>query len=127
MIYSFFKIITISRTKYNQITLRHCNFQSILTKYHFLRYYNADDTLTNPNENWLTQLLSILERNQVPEESRRMIQKELLSSAKTAHSTVGQEDRFRVQREFEGSADLKKKLIQMFYFDYILFGFELPE
>ena len=83
--------------------------------------------MTNPNDNWLTQLLSILETNYVPEESRHMIQKELLSSAKTAHATVGQEERLRVQRELEESSDLKKKLIQMFYFDYIIFGFELPE
>jgi signal recognition particle GTPase len=49
-----------------------------------------------------------------------------LRVARTQHSTSDSEERLQVEKELKKQPQLIRRLVQIFYYDYALFGFKFP-
>lgn len=74
----------------------------------------------------LYSILYILKKNGVPAENILKISEEL-NTKRTEHSTFGSAQQLHLETKINNNLVLKRKLVQMFYFDYVLFGFDIFE
>ncbi|WKY07515.1 hypothetical protein Q1695_007183 [Nippostrongylus brasiliensis] len=61
----------------------------------------------------------------VPEHIRHEISKEMLAG-KTVHTTYGSEDRREAERTLMGNITLLTEVVRLYYYDFVLFDYELP-
>jgi hypothetical protein len=50
-----------------------------------------------------------------------------LRVARTIHSTIDTNERVQVEKELWKKPELIRRLVQTFYYDYVLFGFSFPK
>ncbi|EFO84742.1 hypothetical protein CRE_03825 [Caenorhabditis remanei] len=93
-----------------------CEFSSHLVKYQILQLDGA---------NFPDQLLGLLEEKGLDEEGIKFINGSL--HHRTPHSTMDSVERATVEETVLNSPYLLRKIIQMYYFDFLLFGYRLPE
>ncbi|CAD6186513.1 unnamed protein product [Caenorhabditis auriculariae] len=97
-----------------------CNLKRFLGKLTYIQF-GADPML----ETWPRLRRIFLEHN-VTEESLNYIEKSL-SSGKTAHTTVGTKARNFLEKRLRSSPYLMELLVRMFYHDFLLFNYKLPD
>uniref|UniRef100_A0A7E4VI19 Carbohydrate sulfotransferase n=1 Tax=Panagrellus redivivus TaxID=6233 RepID=A0A7E4VI19_PANRE len=99
----------------------HCHFESELERYQLIRYSN------NPlhKESFIDNLVTALKDSNVPESSLAYI-KEQLVGGRTYHVTADSEARAFYEKRLMSSPFLLEYVFRMYYWDYRLFGFELP-
>ncbi|KAF1769506.1 hypothetical protein GCK72_001323 [Caenorhabditis remanei] len=99
-----------------QYDFRRCEFSSHLVKYQILQLDGA---------NFPDQLLGLLEEQGLDEEGIKFINGSL--HHRTPHSTMDSVERATVEETVLNSPYLLRKITQMYYFDFLLFGYRLPE
>ncbi|CAD6184517.1 unnamed protein product [Caenorhabditis auriculariae] len=97
-----------------------CEFASSMSKYHLLKL-NAEKPAA-----FFDALVDLLQRSHVSDASIEFIDVSLRSK-RTRHSTVNSPERTAVLREIRGSRRLTSRLVQMYFYDFVLFGFPLPQ
>ncbi|CAJ0596050.1 unnamed protein product [Cylicocyclus nassatus] len=97
-----------------------CEFNSYLHSYKILRF----DTF-NPSP-FIDDLLRILRKNNVSDKSRKFIRASL-SSGRTSHSTHESAEQLQTRTAILSSNYLTNLLVKMYYYDFTIFGFQIPE
>ncbi|CCD72875.1 Carbohydrate sulfotransferase [Caenorhabditis elegans] len=93
-----------------------CEFSSHLVKYQIFQLDGA---------NFTNQLLGLLSERGVDENGINFINGSL--HHRTPHSTMDSVERAAVEETVLSSPYLLRKIIQMYYFDFLLFGYKLPD
>ncbi|CAL2030201.1 unnamed protein product [Caenorhabditis brenneri] len=93
-----------------------CEFSSYLVRYQVLQLDGA---------NFTDQLLGLLEENGLDQEGIQFINGSL--HHRTPHSTIDSVERAAVEETVLHTPYLLRKIIQMYYFDFLLFGYRLPD
>ncbi|EPB69090.1 protein tyrosine kinase [Ancylostoma ceylanicum] len=102
--------------------IMYCNFKEHLEDYIFVRYQKC----TNGIATYAREFDKIFRMARVPEDLRREIQSEILVG-RTPHTTRGSGPRYAAERELFNNRTLLDIVMKMFYFDYKVFGFSLPD
>ncbi|RCN45838.1 hypothetical protein ANCCAN_08135 [Ancylostoma caninum] len=100
--------------------LRRCEFNSHLHEYQVLKF----DTF-NPR-GFIDKLLTILKKHKVSEKSINFIRTSV-ASGRTSHSTKDSVERQETKNTILSSEYLTDLLIKMYFYDFVLFGFPIPE
>ncbi|KAI6236447.1 hypothetical protein M3Y95_00158600 [Aphelenchoides besseyi] len=101
----------------------HCNFNSFFSKFTFLRFVPPQSPAYGQ---MLETLADLLAEQEVPAGVTHQVVAQLRES-QTAHSTLQSTERWQVGQLLRENKNLMKKLIQLFYYDFVLFGFEFPQ
>jgi hypothetical protein len=101
---------------------RHCEFHTNIHHYHIVQY--ATET-PERYEKMLQELGNILRTSGVNRNTVEKITEEI-REARTAHATFNSPQRAHYEMILKKNPMILKKLVQMFYYDYILFGFPIP-
>uniref|UniRef100_A0AC35U6M5 Sulfotransfer_1 domain-containing protein n=1 Tax=Rhabditophanes sp. KR3021 TaxID=114890 RepID=A0AC35U6M5_9BILA len=96
----------------------HCEFHTNFKKYHFIKYEESAAFIEDLNI-FLDNLTNI------SKDSKHTILSEI-QSAKTSHSTSGNELRNHFSNQIYNNNKLLKQLVEAFYYDFVLFGFDFP-
>ncbi|KAK5965004.1 hypothetical protein GCK32_008257, partial [Trichostrongylus colubriformis] len=99
----------------------YCDFASHLEKYIILKYESGAQGIAR----MANKFDSIFRRAGVPKIIRKEIHKELLVE-RNNHSTVGTAERRQAEEILMSNLALLTRVTQIFYYDFIVFGFELP-
>ncbi|KAL6737713.1 hypothetical protein Aduo_011332 [Ancylostoma duodenale] len=97
-----------------------CNMRKYFNKYEFIRYSN------DPSGTLLEDLTNLLRTQNVSESSIDYIS-ESLRSGRTVHSTVKSTSRLFLEKRLRSSPYLMEIIVRLFYHDYRLFGYPLPD
>ncbi|EYC33751.1 hypothetical protein Y032_0002g967 [Ancylostoma ceylanicum] len=97
-----------------------CNMETTFEKYEFIRYSN------DPSDTLLEDLIPLLRAQNVSESSINYIA-ESLRSGRTAHSTVASAARTYLEGRVRSSPYLMELIVRLFYNDYKLFKYSLPD
>ncbi|KIH69649.1 hypothetical protein ANCDUO_00025 [Ancylostoma duodenale] len=100
----------------------YCNFKEHLDDYIFVRYQKCTSGIAV----YAREFDKIFRMARVPEDLRREIQGEILVG-RTPHTTRGSGPRLAAERELFNNRTLLDIVMKMFYFDYKVFGFSLPD
>jgi hypothetical protein len=73
----------------------------------------------------LDELFQIFRQNGVPEKYIALFRQQITSS-RTAHSTIENPLIKRIYAQIRETTLLREKLLQLYYFDYLLFNFTVP-
>ncbi|KAI6219999.1 hypothetical protein M3Y99_01628400 [Aphelenchoides fujianensis] len=95
-----------------------CNFRSHLNDFKIVRFEHSRE--------FFVDVFQLFKEQGVAEEDIDFV-REQIESGRTTHTTTGREERERVARQVRGSRYLMKKLIEMYYYDFVLLGYEIPE
>ncbi|KAI6224175.1 hypothetical protein M3Y95_00855200 [Aphelenchoides besseyi] len=95
-----------------------CNFRGHLNDYKVVRFENSKD--------FFDEVFTLFAEHGVSEENLNFVRNQI-SNGKTVHTTTGREERDRVVREVRESRYLMTKLVQMYYYDFVLMGYDIPE
>ncbi|KAI6193565.1 hypothetical protein M3Y96_01031600 [Aphelenchoides besseyi] len=95
-----------------------CNFRSHLNDYKVVRFENSKD--------FFDEVFTLFAEHGVSEEHLSFVRNQI-NNGKTVHTTTGREERDRVVREVRESRYLMTKLVQMYYYDFVLMGYNIPE
>ncbi|VDL73500.1 unnamed protein product [Nippostrongylus brasiliensis] len=98
----------------------HCELRDSLRKYKIIKY-----SASSANET-LNELGFVLREIGVPDEILDDIRMQL-TRKRTHHQTYQTKERVFYENQVRSSPYLMKLLVKMFYYDYLLFGFPLPE
>ncbi|CAD5227799.1 unnamed protein product [Bursaphelenchus xylophilus] len=101
----------------------HCDMQHYLQKYKILRYVSHTSESYN---SFLNELNSTLTETNVPQAQRQHVLK-ALSTSSSYHTTTGKSQRQLYEDRVRGNPHLMEKLINIYYYDYVTFGFKIPE
>ncbi|KIH54634.1 hypothetical protein ANCDUO_15219 [Ancylostoma duodenale] len=96
-----------------------CDFNSHFNNYQILKFDSF-----NPSQ-LIDGLAAILRKHHVPEESVDYI-KTSISTARTAHRTMGTAEQQQTKEAILSSKYLMDLLIKMYFYDYVLLGFPIP-
>ncbi|KHJ92560.1 hypothetical protein OESDEN_07550 [Oesophagostomum dentatum] len=99
---------------------RRCNMEDYFDKYEFIRYSN------DPSGTLLEDLTPLLKSQGVSESSINYVI-ESLRSGRTAHSTVKSAARIYLEDRIRTSPYLMELMTRLFYNDYKLFKYNLPD
>lgn len=95
-----------------------CDFNRYpIESFHLIKYTSNSSLL-------LQQLEPLLNSKNVPFPSFEFLKKEL--NIRTVHSTFSSKARRFIEKIVGDSPFLMEYLVRMFYYDYVLFNFELP-
>ncbi|CAJ0596049.1 unnamed protein product [Cylicocyclus nassatus] len=97
-----------------------CEFNSHLRDYHMLRY-NTDDP-----SSFIKDMVTIFKKQNVTDTAIEHIETSLAFN-RTEHSTRGTAEQQKVRKAILTSEYHLDLLIKMFYYDFVLFGFPIPE
>ncbi|EYC45415.1 hypothetical protein Y032_0428g1281 [Ancylostoma ceylanicum] len=97
-----------------------CEFSSHLHDYQILKF----DTF-NP-QGFIDRLLAIFKKHKVSEKSINFIRTSV-TSRRTAHSTKDSVEQRETKNAILSSKHLTNILIKMYFYDFVLFGFPIPE
>ncbi|VDO23893.1 unnamed protein product [Heligmosomoides polygyrus] len=98
----------------------HCELRDNLRKYKVIRYTGADT-----NSMWNELEIEFSTRG-VPQDILTDIRSQV-SRNRTFHQTYNSHARHFYERQIRTSPKLMKLLVKMFFYDYLLFGFPLPD
>uniref|UniRef100_A0A0K0FDG5 Sulfotransfer_1 domain-containing protein n=1 Tax=Strongyloides venezuelensis TaxID=75913 RepID=A0A0K0FDG5_STRVS len=98
----------------------HCNLREHFQKYHIIQYNEDDNKL-------IKQILDLFIEIGVDMDIVQKVVYDFGLERKTPHSTRGRPEREKVLNEIHSNKRLLKKLVSMFYYDYILFGYPIPD
>ncbi|CAI5439894.1 unnamed protein product [Caenorhabditis angaria] len=93
-----------------------CEFSQNIARYTILRL---------DSRRFFDDILDFLAANGVDDKSMEYINTSL--QQKTAHSTRDSVERDEIVQILRNNSRLMTKLVQMYYFDFLLFGYELPQ
>ena len=96
---------------------RHCQFHSNFAKFHLIHFGETADDRAKMH----AELIEWLRAKGVPEKLLQTIKRQI-SHRQTGHSTKEEPIRDKLRQKLLGNKELKKMLLRMFYFDYVLFG-----
>ncbi|KAI6242489.1 hypothetical protein M3Y99_00215000 [Aphelenchoides fujianensis] len=99
-----------------------CDFRWHFKHYRLLHYRSQP----NATDDFLAQLLPLLQKQGVPEESLQFI-RDQLKSGRTVHSTIDSAARQFFERRLRSSPYLMEHVIRLFYEDFRLFNYEIPD
>ncbi|KAI6204351.1 hypothetical protein M3Y94_00664100 [Aphelenchoides besseyi] len=97
-----------------------CDFRLAFKRYHFLKYTSQD------MERFLRDLELLLKSKGVPTKSVNYILTQL-RSGRSWNSTVHSDTRQFLEKRLRSSAFLMEHVVRMYWYDFLLFGFGLPE
>lgn len=92
-----------------------------MQRYAVIHYASEQDEY----EAMLNDLALIFAEQGVPASVMRHILEELTRS-RTRHATVASPQRRYYEAQLRGDSRLMNLLVRIFYYDYVLFGFQLP-
>lgn len=72
------------------------------------------------------QFTNILTKSNVPKNSIKYIFQSFCGRERMIHSTFNNSNRNAYSKQLKNDPSLLKKLIKIFYYDYVLFGFPFP-
>ncbi|RCN45840.1 hypothetical protein ANCCAN_08137 [Ancylostoma caninum] len=104
---------------YSSYIFRRCDFNSHFNNYQVLKF----DTF-NPSQ-LINGLAAILRKHHVPEASIDYIRTSI-STARTAHRTMGTAEQEQTKEAILSSKYLMDLLMKMYFYDYVLLGFPFP-
>ncbi|KAI6180105.1 hypothetical protein M3Y98_00683500 [Aphelenchoides besseyi] len=99
-----------------------CDFRSAFKRYHLLKYTSQPKDI----ERFLRELQLLLKSRGVPTKSVDYILSQL-RSGRSWNSTVHSDTRRFLEERLRSSAFLVEHVVRMYWYDFLLFGFELPE
>uniref|UniRef100_A0A0N4Z8F5 Sulfotransfer_1 domain-containing protein n=1 Tax=Parastrongyloides trichosuri TaxID=131310 RepID=A0A0N4Z8F5_PARTI len=99
-----------------------CDYFQYYSKYKIIPYSSK----TIKNKKFLSSLIEVLKSAHVPDSSIKFIISQF-KTTKTHHRTVGKKTRKDIEEKLKNSPHLMEKLYQMFYYDFILFNYNLPK
>ncbi|EYC45408.1 hypothetical protein Y032_0428g1277 [Ancylostoma ceylanicum] len=97
-----------------------CEFSSRLHDYYVLKFDTFDPS------GFIDDLCLILRQSNVSEPTINFI-KTSITSGRTTHSTKDSKERSETKHKLLSSRYLTDLLIKMYYYDFVLFGFPIPE
>ncbi|WKY07952.1 hypothetical protein Q1695_007446 [Nippostrongylus brasiliensis] len=97
-----------------------CSMHKYYRNYEFIRYSS------DPTETLLDDLSRILKQQNVSDSAIEYIS-ESLSSKRTLHSTVSTKTRSFLEQRLRGSPYLMELIVRLFYYDYVLLHYPLPD
>uniref|UniRef100_A0A0K0E9J0 Sulfotransferase domain-containing protein n=1 Tax=Strongyloides stercoralis TaxID=6248 RepID=A0A0K0E9J0_STRER len=98
----------------------HCNLREHFERYHVLKY-NEDDSVL------IRQILDLFREIGVDMDIVHKVIYDLRYEKKTPHTTRGTPERSKVLKEIFSNKQLLKKIVSLFYYDYVLFGYKIPD
>lgn len=101
---------------------RRCSFNTEFDRYKIIKYMGPFDS----KRTYFNELFEMFRQLNVSESSIEYI-KSQISQPKTIHTTFATEARKFLEDRLTKSPFLMEFVIRMFYYDYITFGFDLPE
>ena len=104
---------------------RRCVFDHFINNYTILRY-PVSSTNASRSE-FLGELGRLLERHEVREEDWAYIYQQLESGNYTSHVTTNSQARRFYEQRLRASPFLLEFIVRMYYWDYKLFNYTLPE
>lgn len=121
---SFSELLFLIVDAFSNLTtpFRRCSFNTEFHRYHIIKYTNTYET----HPTYLDDLFKIFRQQNVPESSLDFIKKQM-SEARTIHTTITTEARRFLEDRLTKSPFLMEFIIRMFYYDYVMFGFDMPE
>uniref|UniRef100_A0A0N5A461 Sulfotransfer_1 domain-containing protein n=1 Tax=Parastrongyloides trichosuri TaxID=131310 RepID=A0A0N5A461_PARTI len=96
----------------------HCNLRQNLQRYHVIQYVEDESSL-------IQEIIKIFEKIGVDMDIINKIMYDL-HNKKTPHATRGNPIRAQILNEIYSNKVLLKKVVSLFYYDYLLFGFKIP-
>ncbi|KAI6171728.1 hypothetical protein M3Y98_00894500 [Aphelenchoides besseyi] len=99
-----------------------CDFRWHLDKYRLIHYTSQ----LNATDDFLEQLLPLLKKQEVPDESLQFI-RDQLKLGRTVHSTTSSEARQFFEKRLRSSPFLMEYVIRLFYQDFKLFNYPIPQ
>uniref|UniRef100_A0A0N5BDN9 Sulfotransfer_1 domain-containing protein n=1 Tax=Strongyloides papillosus TaxID=174720 RepID=A0A0N5BDN9_STREA len=99
-----------------------CDYFQYFNKYKIIPYSSA----TIKNKKFIDNLTKLLRKSNVPSTSINFLI-EQFETTKTHHRTVGKKNRKDIEKQLKNSPYLMEKLYQMFYYDFILFNYDIPK
>uniref|UniRef100_A0A0K0E410 Sulfotransferase domain-containing protein n=1 Tax=Strongyloides stercoralis TaxID=6248 RepID=A0A0K0E410_STRER len=99
-----------------------CDYFQYFNKYQIIPYSST----TIRNKKFIGSLKKLLEDSNVPSVSINFILQQF-KNTKTHHRTVGKKIRKDIENKLRNSPHLMDRLYQMFYFDFILFNYDIPK
>ncbi|CEF66643.1 Sulfotransferase family-containing protein [Strongyloides ratti] len=100
-----------------------CNFRKILSNYTVIKYQNKN---IRDIEEVVSSLNNIFYEQKVPNSTLTFIRNQLLSS-KTMHTTIDTKAREFFENRLTRSPFLMEYIIRMYYYDFKLFNYTIPE
>ncbi|CAI4230295.1 unnamed protein product [Auanema sp. JU1783] len=99
----------------------HCNFRDHHLHYKIIKYGSAGDA----NKEMVNNLIGLFQESGVETNLLKAIDKSITDS-RTPHATNKLDERTIFEQQLKSDPKLLEMLIQMYYYDYLLFGYELP-
>ncbi|KAE9413910.1 hypothetical protein Angca_008457, partial [Angiostrongylus cantonensis] len=97
----------------------HCELRSNLRRYKLIKYSGSNITLM------MNELDLELRKRGVPNDILQDIRSQVLRK-RTTHETYNSHERVLYENQLRSSPYLMKLLVKMFYYDYLTFGYSLP-
>jgi len=101
-----------------------CNFQHLLGEYTILRY--PEDGSQTSHKAFIDQITVLLLQRNVSVEEMGYI-REQLASNRSQHTTSTSRTHHFLKERLSSSPYLMELIVRMFYWDFVLFNFTLPE
>jgi len=70
------------------------------------------------------EIFTIFREKAVPEEYIKFFHNKLIAT-RTEHSTIANPEREKIYEKIRNNPELRRKILQIYYFDYILFDFNI--
>uniref|UniRef100_A0AC35U2A6 Sulfotransfer_1 domain-containing protein n=1 Tax=Rhabditophanes sp. KR3021 TaxID=114890 RepID=A0AC35U2A6_9BILA len=99
-----------------------CNYNLYYKRYNIIKYTSDRSQLPRI----LSEFNDVLKSASVPSSSRQFLISQF-NHTSTRHTTVNSSSRKSIESELYNSPHLLKKLYQMFYYDFVLFDYDIPE
>ena len=105
------------------LLFRHCNFDSSLARFKLLHYVPQN---TTAHAQFVASIVDLLIERALPANQTLRVAHALRDGAQAAHATRQTSERRAVAEILRSDPHLLRRLVQIFYYDYALFGFALP-
>uniref|UniRef100_A0A1I7S9W2 Sulfotransfer_1 domain-containing protein n=1 Tax=Bursaphelenchus xylophilus TaxID=6326 RepID=A0A1I7S9W2_BURXY len=100
-----------------------CDFGSFINKYEIIHF---SPPKSPGYAAMLTQIMDIFRRKSVPPATLNLIT-EALNGTTTKHSTNDKPERAEIKEMIGRNTRLMRRIVNLYYFDYRLFGYPMPE
>ena len=100
------------------IPKRHCQFHALFGHFKFIQFGEDDEARAKMH----LELVEWLRAGGVPQHLLAHIQQQI-ADRDTRHSTREDPHRELLRRQLEADKGTRQKLLELFYFDYAMFGF----
>uniref|UniRef100_A0A7E4ZUF4 Sulfotransferase domain-containing protein n=1 Tax=Panagrellus redivivus TaxID=6233 RepID=A0A7E4ZUF4_PANRE len=102
----------------------HCKFNAYFGRYNVIKYRSEPG---KGQKQMVDDIVRVLQKANVSKSVSQFIVDELSSVRKTKHATSSSPERAYYGDALRSNPYAMKLLVRLFYFDFILFGFPLPE